>query len=861
TVAGLARHAKLADPAEAAVAGQGPVAVYPLTPLQSGMLFHSLMAPDSGVYVTQVTCTLPADLDARRFRQAWERLVERHGVLRTAFLWEGLDEPLQVVREKVSLPWQELDWGGLSTEERQRRLGELQHRERHTPLPLGEAPLMRFCLIRLGGEHELLWTAHHLLIDGWSLPLLVQELQALYAAPGAAALPPVRPFSDYVAWLRKQDSSAAEAFWREELAGLTTANALGIDRPGRAPGRAGSAEHGLRMSPEVTARLQALAARHKLTLPTVTLGAWALLLSRYSCADDVVFGNVVSGRPAALPGVETMVGMFINTLPVRVRVHGAEPLVPWLQRLQERQLARQDFEHSPLAQIQRWSEVPAGSPLFETLHVFESYPNAGDGDSSRLPVGNLRLSESTNYPVTLTLTAVDEVALRVACDLARVDEDAARRLPGHLASLLAGIAEEAGPGRTVAELPLLPPAERHQLLIEWNDTELRSRPGCLHHDVAAQAARTPDAVAVEMGDGCWTYRRLIGGARRLAHHLRSLGVGPDVIVGLCGERSPALVVGMLAVLEAGGAWLPLDPDLPAGRLGFLLADAGARVLLVQERLKDRVPAAGLPVVLLEEGSRDSGEEMGEALGVEVSPDHLAYVIYTSGSTGQPKGVMVPHRGICNRLRWAKQVYGIGGRDAFLQRAAPGFDVAVWESFAPLSAGARLVLAEPGRQADGAYLARAIREHQVTLVDFVPALLAAFLDEPEARACVSLRQVFVGGEALSPELRDRALASLPIPLDNMYGPTEITVDTTRWVCTPGQPPHGVPIGRPIGNSRLYVVDRELRPVPLGVAGELAVGGEGLSRGYLGRPGLTAERFVPHPSATFSGERLYRTGDLV
>ncbi|HVR95834.1 MAG TPA: amino acid adenylation domain-containing protein, partial [Thermoanaerobaculia bacterium] len=832
--------------------------LYPLTPLQSGMLFHSLMAPDSGVYVTQVTCTLPADLDARRFRQAWERLVERHGVLRTAFLWDGLDEqPLQVVRKKVSLPWQELDWRGLPAEEQRRRLEELRHRERHTPLPLDEAPLMRFCLIRLGREHALLWTAHHLLTDGWSLPLLVQELRSVYAAPAASALPPVRQFSDYVVWLRQQDPSRAEPFWRGELAGFTAPNALGIDR--RAQEGAGHAEHGLRISREDTARLQALASRYKLTLPTVTLGAWALLLSRYSGEQDVVFGNVVSGRPAALPGVETMVGMFINTLPVRVRVDGAEPLGSWLQHLQERQLARQDFEHSPLAQIQRWSEVPAGSPLFETLHVFESYPNAGDGGSGRLPVGDLRVFESTHYPVTLTLTAADQVSLQVMCDLARVDEDAARRLPGHLATLLAGMAEGAERGQAIAELPLLGRAERQQLLVEWNDTEIRSLPGCLHHEVAAQAVRTPAAVAVEMGEERWTYGRLIGSARRLARHLRTLGVGPDTVVGLCGERSPALVVGMLAVLEAGGAWLPLDPDLPAERLGFLLADAGARVLLIQEPLIERVPAAGLPVVLLD-GSWDSGEEMGEALGVEVSPDHLAYVIYTSGSTGQPKGVMVPHRGICNRLRWAKQVYGIGEHDAFLQKAAPGFDVAVWESFAPLSAGARLVLAEPGRQADGAYLARTIREHRVTLVNFVPAMLAAFLDAAEAQACVSLRQVFVGGEALSLELRDRALASLSIPLDNLYGPTEITVDPTRWVWAPGQSPYRVPIGRPIGNSRLYVVDRELRSMPLGVAGELAVGGDGVTRGYMGRPGLTADRFVPDPFGGRPGGRLYRTGDL-
>jgi amino acid adenylation domain-containing protein/non-ribosomal peptide synthase protein (TIGR01720 family) len=850
--------------------------VYPLTPLQRGMLFHSLMAPESGVYVTQVTCTLPADLDSRLFRQAWERLVERHAVLRTAFLWEGLDEPRQVVRKQVSLPWQELDWRGLPAAEQQHRLEELRHRDRHAPIPLDGAPLMRFFLVRLDHALELVWTSHHLLLDGWSLPLLVQELGTVYAALRedrelmAPMLPPARPFSDYVVWLQKQDAAAAEPFWRGELAGFTAPNALGIVHPAGAERAAGQAEHEVRLSREVTTELQALAARHKLTLQTVTLGAWAVLVSRYSGDEDVLFGGVVSGRPAALPGVEAMVGMFVNTLPVRVRVDGAAPLAPWLQHLQERQLARQELEHTPLAQIQRWSEVPAGSPLFETLYVFENYPDAEGGAASGLGIRNLRSFETTNYPVTLVLTAADQLSLHLATSRARVDEDAAPRLLRHLATLLAGMA--AGPERRVGELDLLTEAELRQVLAEWNDTRSEWREdGCLHHAVAAQAARTPSAVAVELGTEQWTYRRLVGSARLLARHLREeLGVGPDTIVGLCAERSPFMIVGMLAILEAGAAWLPLDPTLPPERLAFMLDDSDARAVLLQEHLRARLPAAadGLPVVPLD-ARWISDEEMEDPLGVEVTPDYLAYVIYTSGSTGRPKGVMVPHRGVCNRLRWAQEVYRLGERDAVLQKASFGFDFSVWECFAPLWAGARLVLAEPGRQGDGPYLVRALREHRITFVHFVPSMLAAFLEEDDVETCVSLRQVFSGGEALTPELRDRALSRLSrlsgpsrlsAPLDNQYGPTEISIDTTRWVCAPGQDPHRVPIGRPIGNSRLYVVDPALRPVPVGVAGELLVGGVGVTRGYLRRPDLTAERFIPDPFGDSSGARLYRTGDL-
>jgi hypothetical protein len=374
------------------------------------------MAPESGVYVNQLTCSLAADLDPGLFRQAWERLVERHTVLRTAFLWDGLDEPLQAVHRRVALPWQELEGP----------FEELRRAEQRAPMPLDRAPLTRFALVRRGGGFGFVWTFHHLLLDGWSLPLLMRELAAVYAAlreGRGASLPPVRPFADYVAWLQRRDPAREEVFWRGELAGFTAPNALGVVAPARAEGAEGHDEHRLQLSREVTAELQALAARHKVTLQTVTLGAWALLVGRYSGQEDVVFGNTVSGRPAALPGVESMAGMFINTLPARAWVEDAAPLAPWLRKLQERQLAWREHEHTPLALVQRWSDVPAGSPLFETLYVFENYPSAGDGADGGLGIGDVRGHESTNYPVTLLLTAADHIDLRLLTDRARVDED------------------------------------------------------------------------------------------------------------------------------------------------------------------------------------------------------------------------------------------------------------------------------------------------------------------------------------------------------------------------------------------------------------------------------------------------------
>ncbi|HYG62303.1 MAG TPA: amino acid adenylation domain-containing protein, partial [Thermoanaerobaculia bacterium] len=828
--------------------------IYPLTPLQSGMLFHSLMSPESGVYVTQVTCALPANLDRGLFRQAWERLVERHGVLRTAFLWEGLYESRQVVRKRISLPWQELDWSGLSAEQREPRLEELRLRERHTPLPLDSAPLMRFALIRLGGEIRFIWTSHHLLLDGWSLPLLVQELAAVYAALREGrepALPPARPFSDYVVWQQKQDAAKAEPFWRGELAGFSTPNSLGIvgaEHP--AERAAGYAEHGIRLSREVTAELQALAARHKLTLQTVTLGAWAVLVSRYSGDEDVVFGGVVSGRPAALPGVETMVGMFVNTLPVRVRVDGAGLLAPWLRRLQEHQLARQDFEHTPLAQIQKWSDVPAGSPLFETLYVFENYPDIDKGgDGGGLRLRDLRSFESTNYPVTLTLTAADQVSLHLATDRARVDGDAVPRLLQHLATLLTGMAEAERP---IESLPLLTGAERQQLL-EWGAVRQElAAASTLHERFATRARLAPDAAALTCGDVTLSYGELHRRSNQLAHWLRRQGVGLESRVGLRLDRSVDLVVGILGVLEAGAAYVPIDPDSPRERLAFVLEDAGIQTVVGAEELAlaDTLPAGDL-------------EPMADA-------SSLAYVIYTSGSTGRPKGTLIPHGNVTRLFDGTAAWFGFGERDVWTLFHSYTFDFSVWEIWGALLYGGRLVIVPWEVSRSPELFLDLLDSERVTVLNQTPSAFAqlARVDEQRHTAETSLRLVIFGGEALDPASLEpwfERHGDTQPRLVNMYGITETTVHVTyrplsALSAASARGEHRSLIGVPIPDLSLAVMDRSLRPVPIGVPGELVVGGAGLARGYLGRPELTAERFVPDPSGERPGERLYRSGDL-
>ncbi|HEV2845896.1 MAG TPA: amino acid adenylation domain-containing protein, partial [Thermoanaerobaculia bacterium] len=827
--------------------------LYPLTPLQGGMLFHSLMAPESGVYVNQVSCALPADVDPGLFRQAWEQLVERPPVLRTAFLWDGLEEPLQVVRKTVALPWRELDWRGLAAAEVERRFEELRQEERHTPLALTKAPLLRLTLVRADGGFRFLWTFHHLLLDGWSLPLLVRDLVTVYGAlrqGRTPALPPARPFSDYVAWLQKRPAGKAEPFWRRELAGFTAPNALGGILTGTGEA-AGTAEHRVPLSREVTAALQALAAKHGVTLQTVTQGAWGLLLSRYSGEDDVVFGGVVSGRPAALPGVEAMVGMFVNTLPVRVRVDGAEPLSAFLRRVQERQLARQDFEPSPLMEIQRWSGAAAGSPLFETLYVFENYPDAGEAAPGGLRLGDLRTYESTNYPLTLAvLLTADGVTLQLTSDRARVAAGAAPRLLRHLAALLAAMAE--GTDVPLARLPLMGEAERHQLLYEWSDTAAPfPAEEALHDLFAEQAALRPDAVAVEQGEETLTWGELRRRAGRLARRLAALGLRPEERVAVFAERTPDLIASLLGILEAGGAYLPLDPNDPPERLAWMFADAGASLLVAREapgfepppgvRRVDPDPIAGGP----------------EADPPRVQSTSLAYVMYTSGSTGKPKGVAVTHRGVA-RLVLGAGYADLGADQTWLQAGAVSFDASTLEIWAPLLNGGRLVL-YPGRLGSLDDLGRVIAEHGVTSAWLTAGLFHEMVDR-----CLDglrpLKQLLTGGDVVSPEHARRVLERHPgLTLIDGYGPTEATTFIScHRLDAPPRPGESVPIGRPIDNTTAYVLDDGLAPLPVGVEGELYAGGPGLARGYLGRPDLTADRFVPDPFG-LTGERLYRTGD--
>ena len=843
-------------------------AIYPLSPMQEGMLFHTAYAPGTGIYVNQVAYTFNG-LDADAFRGAWQAALDRHAALRSAFLWEKRDRALQAVLRAVELPWDERDWRGLDGQAQQAALEALMHEDRTRGFALSRPPALRLYVMRTADdEHRVLWSFHHLVLDGWSMSLLLGEVFRLYDAlrrGESPALPPAPQYRAYITWLQAQRPADAEAFWRGALAGVEGPTPLGVDRGDAAvsPGDpARYAQLSVPIPPETAAAVQAFARRAQLTANTVVQGAWALLLSRYGGSRDVLFGVTMSGRPAALAGAEQTVGLFINTLPARVAVPEAQGVLPWLRDVQRHHAELQQHGHVPLVEVHGWSAVPRDQPLFETVLAFQNFPSQrAERQAGGLQVRDVKVTESPGLPLTLSVGIGAESFLKVMYDRTRITDETAARLPAHFTAALDAIA--AGAERRVGELGVLDAGERVLVLEEWNRTAAEyPADRCIHELFEVQAARTPGAVAVVHEGEALSYAELNARANQLAHHLRRRGVGPEVRVGICLERSLELVVSLLAVLKAGGAYVPLDPAYPAERLERIAADAGLALLLTAESLRDAVPApAGLRVVYVDAAWPVIAAESTENPESGAGPNTLAYVIYTSGSTGTPKGVAVQHASVVSHMSWFIREFQVGPRDRVLQKTPISFDASVWEFHVPLLAGARLVLAAPGGEREPRYLARTVREQGITLLQLVPPLLRVLADEPELPECGALRLLFCGGEALAGELARRAGELLPAArVVNLYGPTECCIQACTHACV-GEDGglDVVPIGRPVANTRAYVLDPGLRPTAPGVPGELYLGGVQVARGYLGRAALTAERFVPDPFAARPGSRLYRTGD--
>ena len=917
--------------------------IYPLSPMQQGMLFHSLYAPDSGVYIIEVSFEIHGKLNIVAFEKAWQVAIDRYPVLRTAFVWDKVEKPLQIVGTKVKLPFISIDWLSLEQSKQKQQLEELLQNQRKQGFNLAKAPLMRLILIHKQPQvYQFIWIYHHLLLDGWSVPFVFQDVLTSYSAISQdesllnKSFNKSRPYKDYIAWLLSQNLSEAEQFWRNNLAGFLAATPFRVDKKLEPSIKYNSShqKQELKISPEITSKLQTFAKNHQFTINTLIQAAFALMLSRYSGEDDIVFGVTSSGRPSTLTNSESMVGLFINTLPLRVQVDSKELLLPWLKKLQKQQIELQQYEYSPLLEIQRWSDIPRGLPLFESIIVFENYPVEITVKSAinDLNLQNISTTEQNNFPLGLYVVVDSNITLRILYDGNRFENATVTRILGHLQTLLESMV--IAPQQVLSELSFLTAKEKQQLLIEWNNTDCDYSNLCIHQLFEAQVELTPDKIAVLFESQQLTYKELNQKANQLARYLQSLGVTKETRVGICLERSEKMAIALLGVLKAGGTYIPLDPAFPQERLKFMVDDSGVNFLIADSGTSPLTPLLDKEKGIVEENSlqpplldkerriveenslqpplpdKSRGDETqlyrGEVINLDnnwelitqqsfenlqpqITPENLAYIIYTSGSTGKPKGVKIAHKSLVNCLESMQQKPGMSENDVMLSVTTLSFDIAALELYLPLISGATLKIISREIATDGIKLIQIIEKNQVTVMQATPATWRLLL----TAGWKGNRQlkILCGGEALDISVAKELLDSSK-EVWNLYGPTEATIwssvarlewgqgdKETRRQGEISQYGSGfVPIGKPINNTQFYVLDDCLQPVPIGVPGQLYIGGVGLAKGYLNKPGLTAEKFIPNPfssslsapsapsapsasSASSAPSALYKTGDLV
>jgi amino acid adenylation domain-containing protein len=834
------------------------VDIYPLAPLQSGMLFLSLLNPRSPLYLEQLAYELTGPLDPQTFEAAWRAVVQRHDALRTSFVWADLEEPLQVVQDEVTLPFRHLDWTGERSVDERSRLLDYMRTDRQQTFTLTHAPLLRAALIAVDRDTWFfVWSYHHLVLDGWSAGVVWRDVFAYYnALVGVAAepTPPMQQYRAHIAWLQNQDIAAAERVWTDALRGFRTPTLVG-ELTNVTEGR--TAAHIAKLDVATTEALRVVARRSRVTLNTVVQSACGLLLGRMTGESDICFGAILSGRSPEIPHVEQIVGMFINTLPVRMQIRSRESFAEHVRAVQAHQVAAREYDYASLVDVHGWSDVPRDLPLFDTILLFQNYPRVFDG--TQLPPGlSLQLREAhgaTGYPMTVFAGAEDFLGFRFLYDEEAFDRPRVERLAHRLKQLLRSVAER--PDARLSELEWFGEEERRLVLVEWNRTQTEYERGLtLAQLVERQVVRSPEATALVFRGEELSYGELNRRANRLAWRLRELGVGAEVPVGICLARGFDMVVSVLAVLKAGGAYVPLDPDYPEERLRFMVGDTEAPIVIVSEPLAARCSDAGAELLVLDRERRRLSAYAAEDPPPVAGPENLAYIVYTSGSTGQPKGILVEHRGATNFVEWLGREFPLEPMDRVLQITSLGFDVSMYELLWPLGAGATVVLADDHWDPS---LAHVVAANAVTNLHLVPTVLDAFVDALAETDCPTLRRVFCSSEAMPPHLEELFFARSTAELFYFYGVTEVSVESSVWRCDRERRRIPIPVGRPIANTEIYVLDAEMRPQAVETEGEIYIGGESVTRGYLHRPALTAERFVPDPFGGRPGARLYRTGD--
>ncbi|MDM8543253.1 amino acid adenylation domain-containing protein [Desulfococcaceae bacterium HSG9] len=859
----------------ASTAIDSPAKFYPLSPMQQSMILNAISgAEEKGVYVQQVYFHLQERLSISAFQKSWEYLIKRHSILRTCFAYENLPEPLQSAVEQVRLPLTFQDWRDKSRSKQKQLLDDYLQADRERDFDITTPPLFRLALLRLSdNEYKFICTNHHAILDGRSKVVILQEFFTYYYAIKQnyfCELPPVQPFHNYINWIRQLHRPSSEQFWRKQLKGITAPVRLPF--PER-PNRSGYEEQHFVFDQRTTALINEFTGKHQITLNTIIQGAWALLLSRYSEEDDVIFGVIKSVRHCE-PATPSSVGVYINTLPLRIRISPESDLISWLTYIRQQWIELRKYEHTQLSEIQSWSEVPGSASLFETYLMFDNAPREinVEIENDNPKCLKYKVIERTPLPLIVAAYGWEILKLSVEYERRRFDEATIRRMLGHLKTIIENIVEH--PDCLLRDIPILTAAERHQQLTGWQPDPADNHPAiCVHRLIEDKASETPDAVAVRFETIKLTYSDLNRRANQLAHYIRSLGMTePEMKVGISLPRSADMIIGLLGILKAGGAYLPIDPSYPTERITFMLEDAQASLMLTNSELSSKMPDSSTHTVYLDTEWPRIALSKSENLTNKTLPENPAYIIYTSGSTGKPKGVMIEHRALYHFAQTAIDLYDLKSTDRVLQFASLSFDAAVEEIFPSLITGATLVLRTDEMLLTTTAFLQQCNDWSVTVLDLPTAFWHVLTGELDNTSLPdSIRTVIIGGE----KARSDCLAkwqthiASDVQLFNTYGPTETTVVATSCKLSADSATDEIPIGSPLPAVKTYVLDSELRLVPVGIPGELYIGGLQLARGYLNRSDLTVERFIPcdrindliRRSSTKTDGRLYKTGDRV
>ncbi len=844
----------------------------PLSFTQMQLWFLNQLEPDSSSYNLLAAFEIKGTLSVCLVLRSLRVLLQRHEALRTSFGMRD-DQPVQEIAPALPLPFAYFDLALTPVEEEEKYIQQLLHLEVQCRFDLSQAPLWRVRLIRFKDSYVLYFLMHHIIADGWSVGVFIHEFSQLYNVflsnqPSPLQALPIQ-YADFACWQRAQTQDTALeghlSYWKEYLTDAPPLLELPTDHPRPAAQSSQGASIRFMLPRNVTQKLRDLSRQEGVTLFMTLLGAFQVLLFRYARQADLLIGIPAASRQKQ--ELEHVIGHFANMLVLRTRMEAALPFRTLLSQIKSAMLEcydHQDIPFEKLVEELRPNRSLSYNPIFQVSFNFGNVPVMPRLELEHLTAVPLAVEHGSGtamWDLGLHMQeSTDGVGglLEYSTDL--FAETTIQRMIRHLQMILKQIADNAD--QPLATIPLLEEEEREQILVHWNQTRIEFPPAlCLHEMVEQQAARTPDAIALVFGDHQIAYAELNRRANQLANYLQTHGAGSPMPIGICMQRSLEMVIGLLGILKSGGAYVPLDPDYPADRLAFLLDDANLPLVLTQEHVLASLPSTFTrPAICLERDWCQIACSPSEHPPSISSPARLAYIIYTSGSTGKPKGVMIPHEGIYNRLQWMQQEYCLTANDCVLQKTPFNFDVSVWEFFWTLSCGARLFIARPDGHRDSQYLVDVIKTQAITVLHFVPSMLQVFLEEPTVEVCQSLRLIICSGEALPFDLKERCLQRLQADLHNLYGPTEASIDVTFYPCRQvNEREQSVPIGRPISNTQIYLLDEQLQAVPIGVTGQLYIAGINLAYGYLNRPELTAERFIPHPLSCQSGARLYATGD--